>query len=157
VHHQIEAWIDETIVAHSHLKQSCACFERKFQGYYPSEFLEESYFVVVDKLPKPDFPELRALGLSNFLDTEFAGITYKNTYFITKSHENNISLHFHELVHVQQWRLLGAGAFISRYIQEIDSYGYNSAPLEIMAYGYQHKFERKETISNLLHNIAMEM
>ncbi len=154
---QIEAWIDETIAAHSHLKKSCACFERTFQGYYPFEFLEDSYFVVVDKLPKPNFPELRDLGLSDFLDAEFEGITYKNTYFITKGHERNMSLHFHELVHVQQWKLLGASAFISRYIQEMGSYGYMSAPLEIMAYDYQHKFERKETISNLLHSIAIEM
>lgn len=140
---QIESWIDQTIAAYSNKKKSCACFEKEFSGYYPAEFLEESYFVVVDKQPKPDFSELRAFGFSDFLDTEFSGITYKNTYFIVKGYENNISLHFHELIHVQQWKFLGASGFIFRYMREIASCGYDSAPLEVMAYNYQHKFEKK--------------
>ncbi|WP_249362434.1 MULTISPECIES: hypothetical protein [unclassified Pseudoalteromonas] len=44
-------------------------------------------------------------------------------------------MHFHELAHVVQWRELGAHAFIMRYINEIQTFGYNDAPLEIMAYG----------------------
>ena len=38
-----------------------------------------SYFVVVDNIPKPNFPELREAGLDDFIDLEVNGITYKNT------------------------------------------------------------------------------
>lgn len=90
--------------------------------------------MVVDNIPKPDFPELRQMGLGNFIDMPVDGITYKNTYYLNQVHANNLRLHFHELVHLVQWNLLGSEEFINRYISEIQLYGYDSAPLELMAY-----------------------
>lgn len=93
-----------------------------------------SYFVVVDNIPKPNFPELREAGLDDFIDLEVNGITYKNTYYLQPRFVGELRLHFHELVHVVQWGLLGAHTFINRYINEIQSQGYDHAPLEKMAY-----------------------
>ena len=131
---KIEQWIDATLDDFSDRKITCKVLAPHFNGFYPPEFLETGYFVVVDKIPKPDFPELRQSGLGGFIDMDVDGITYKNTYFIKKGCENNFSLHFHELVHVLQWRYLGASGFIERYIKEIIKHGYRDAPLEIMAY-----------------------
>jgi hypothetical protein len=74
------------------------------------------------------------MGLGDFFDMPINGITYKKTYYIHPDIEYNLKIHFHELVHVVQRNLLGAKRFISRYINELQRYGYESAPLEKMAY-----------------------
>ncbi len=60
------------------------------------------------------------------------------------SQAGSLDLHFHELVHVLQWQYLGAKAFISRYINEVQTLGYEAAPLEKMAYSLGDYFARKE-------------
>lgn len=140
---QIEQWIDETLESHSDDKVSCEVLIPYFNGFYPQEFLKNSFYVVVDEVPKPNFPELRQAGLGGFIEMDLDGITYKNTYFIRKGHEKNLALHFHELVHVLQWQLLGASGFIGRYIQEIQEHGYQDAPLEKMAYALDGHFSAK--------------
>lgn len=130
----IEAWIDSINTKYESQRKSCALFSAQFSGFYSKELLEESYFVVVEDIPKPNFPELRDAGLGNFIDMEANGITYKNTYYVHPRCAGELRLHFHELVHVVQWSLLGAPSFINRYISEIQNFGYDGAPLEKMAY-----------------------
>lgn len=142
---KINDWIDKTLDDNLNERVSCKCFSSQFKGFYLPEFLEKSYFVVVNKVPKPNFPELRQARLGGFIDTDFDGITYKNTCFIKKGQENNLALHFHELVHVLQWKNLGALAFINRYIEELLKFGYEGAPLEKMAYALEDHFTKKNT------------
>ncbi len=137
---QIEQWIDQTNTAFIEQRICCDCFTQNFKGFYSASFLQNSFFVVVDKIPKPDFPELRHMGLGGFVDIPLTGITYKNTYYILPNAISNKRLHFHELVHVAQWEKLGADKFIERYIREILSYGYDQSPLEIMAYSLAKHF-----------------
>ena len=99
---KIEQWIDQTLINYSNKIVSCECLSPYFVGFYSSEFLSRSYFVIVEEIPKPDFPEIRQAGLGDFIDRDFEGITYKNTYFIKKGNETSLTLHFHELVHVLQ-------------------------------------------------------
>ena len=139
---RIEEWIDLTNESFSGQRQSCALFAHNFAGFYSEEFLSNSYFVIVDSIPKPDFPELRQAGLGDFLDMEVQGITYKNTYYIVPSVAQNLRLHFHELVHVAQWKTLGAIGFLQRYISEVQSVGYNEAPLEKLAYAFDYHFSQ---------------
>jgi hypothetical protein len=141
---KIEKWIDQVLADYSDNALPCSVFSKAFTGFYFPEALENSFFVIVDKIPKPDFPELHEAGLSGFINMDVNGITYKNTYFIKRGYENNLALHFHELVHVQQWRHLGAQSFISRYIQELYEYGYDDAPLEKMAYLLESDFKTKQ-------------
>ncbi len=138
--HRLEQWIDKTNLDHKDQRISCSKFYNEFKGFYPLEFLENSYFVVVDSIPKPNFPELRQLGLGDFIDIEGNGITYKNTYYIQSYLVSALRLHFHELVHVAQWDHLGAIPFIERYITEIQTLGYDESPLEKMAYGLDDHF-----------------
>jgi hypothetical protein len=137
---RIEGWIDETNREYQSQRHSCSTLEAAFSGFYPTQFLRDSYFVVVEHIPKPNFPELRQMGLGDFIDMPVNGITYKNTYYVSKKQANSLRLHFHELVHVVQWSLLGAEDFISRYINELQKYGYESAPLEQMAYFLDHHY-----------------
>ena len=65
---------------------------------------------------------------------------YKNTYYILSHLEADLRLHFHELVHVAQWKHLGATPFMQRYMHEIQTFGYNEAPLEEMAYSSDTHF-----------------
>lgn len=154
---QIEHWIDQTLNDYSNRAVSCDQLSTQLAGFYPSDFLSKSYFVVIDQIPKPDFPELRKAGLGDFLDMEMAGITYKNTYFIKTGHENNFELHFHELVHVLQWQYLGAQGFISRYIEEMQKYGYRDAPLEKMAYDLGDHFSKNGEPMNIQSYVQQEI
>ncbi|MGZ5056335.1 MAG: hypothetical protein ACXWAT_15530 [Methylobacter sp.] len=147
--HKINSWIDQALNHYSEQIVSCERFCPQFNGFYPSEFLANSYFVIIDQLPKPDFPELRQAGFGGFIDMELEGITYKNTYFIKKGYESDVALHFHELVHVLQWQNLGALPFIQRYMEEILRFGYRNAPLEEMAYDLQSHFSMKRQPLNV--------
>lgn len=131
---KIEDWIDTTNDNFAKNRKSCIKFKDEFAGFYTPEFLDSSYFVVVESIPKPNFPELRQLGFGDFLDMEVQGITYKNTYYIVSKVANDLRLHFYELVHVAQWNQLGAAGFLERYMSEVQNVGYDSAPLEKMAY-----------------------
>ncbi|GLQ33311.1 hypothetical protein [Litoribrevibacter albus] len=141
---KIDLWINQVLSEYSEEAISCRVLEKAFQGFYSPETLDNSYFVVTDEIPKPNFPEFHEKGLSGFLEKDLEGITYKNLYFIKKGYENDLSLHFHELVHVQQWKFLGDHGFINRYIQELRTYEYDEAPLEKMAYTLQEYFEAEE-------------
>jgi hypothetical protein len=137
---EIEAWIDQT---NANFKDQRICFAKfveKFEGFYSLEFLQRAYYVVVSTIPKPDFPELREMNLGDFIDMDVQGITYKNTYYILPHSVNDLSLHFHELVHVAQCSELGAIPFMQRYINEIQIHGYDEAPLEKMAYELEARY-----------------
>lgn len=142
---KIEGWIDFTLSKHMHSRVSCDALAANFSGFYSREFLARSYYVLTDELPKPDFPELYAAGLGDFLEMDADGITYKDTYFIKPNLVDQLDLHFHELVHVAQWQYLGAPAFIERYIREYKLFGYETSPLEEMAYSLQRYYCAKSS------------
>ena len=141
----LKSWIDDVNKSHEPARRSCSIFQECFKGFYTPKFLNSSYFVVVDRLPKPDSPTIRDAGLGDFIDMDFNGITYIDTYYVLPRVAQELSLHFHELVHVLQWRKLTAEIFINRYIDEYKRFGYRKAPLEEMAYGLEERFSKDET------------
>ena len=145
----IEKWIDQTLMNYSNQMKSCECLTERLHGYYSEEFLSKCNYVVLDKVPIIDTQELRQAGLGKFIDMEFNGITYKNVYFIKKGFENDLAMHFHELVHVLQWQYLGTKEFIARYINELQQHGYEEAPLEIMAYSLEKDFRNNSQRINI--------
>ena len=140
---EIEAWINQVNSSHKAVRMSCSVFEEYFNGFYSPNFLKRAFFVVVDEIPKPDFPELREVGLGDFIDMNVGGITYNDTYYIKREAADELRLHFHELVHVLQWRELGLHGFITRYIREIQHFKYDNAPLEKMAYALDEHYQSK--------------
>jgi hypothetical protein len=81
-----------------------------------------------------------------------AGITYRDTFFISRSDETE-SLHFHELVHVVQWERLGVDDFLLAYGVGIIQSGYRNSPLEEMAYSLEEDFDRARLPADLVQRI----
>jgi hypothetical protein len=124
-----------------------------------SEWLQLSRFfdmstlstVSVAILPELENPRvvslLRRLGMRDTLDfSTAAGVTYGDIILISQSHEGDvpsISLLFHEMVHVVQYRVLGVRGFIERYVRgwAENGYAYLTIPLERDAYALQRRYD----------------
>lgn len=130
----ISEWVRLTNQQFQDRRQPCADFKEPFSGYFPEAFLAQSYYVVVPQMPVPAYQFLEQHGLTDLFDRNLAGLTLDNTYYLLPSVKNNLRIHFHELVHVAQWQKLGIEGFVTRYLQEIQRHGYESMPLERMAY-----------------------
>ena len=110
--------------------------------YFGDEVLQTTKFVVVSRVP---VPPLSAMGLSGFAAIErgnFDGITYLGTYFLKSSAARTEAVHFHELIHVIQWRLLGPERFLASYADGFERFGYRNSPLERMAYEAESLFRK---------------
>jgi hypothetical protein len=99
--------------------------------------------VFVSRVPVPPLSAIGFNRFSGFEQMDAAGITYFNTYFVRAAHAHDESLHFHELVHVIQWRQLGPEKFLTVYADGLERFGYRHSPLEAMAYDFQDRFERE--------------
>ncbi|HBH02594.1 MAG TPA: hypothetical protein DDZ42_11855 [Candidatus Rokubacteria bacterium] len=86
---------------------------------------------LVDALPLPEDPELRAAALqTGLLGPGMVGLTLDRSVFICRGHETKRLLS-HELRHVHQYEQAGSIAgFLPEYLQQIVAFGYAAAPLE---------------------------
>ncbi|MCK9530586.1 MAG: hypothetical protein M0R77_08510 [Gammaproteobacteria bacterium] len=113
--------------------------------YFGREVVDETAFQVVPLLPAPPGPILP----SGLADTEWSimdGITLGATMYYVREHRSaDPTLHFHELVHIVQYRLLGIEKFLDIYVQEHTSRGYRANRLEQMAYSAEAAFNRGKT------------
>jgi hypothetical protein len=93
---------------------------------------------VVDQIPQPDHPELRAIGIrTGLLGPHIGGITFGHAIFIRQGEVCN-RLVSHELRHVYQYEAKGSiAAFLATYLEKIVTVGYDHAPLEIDARLYE--------------------
>jgi hypothetical protein len=141
----VRDWIVQTLATHAPRAKSVAAFDfHRLRSYFNSELLARAKVVSVDKCP---MPPLSAIGLSQFADFESmnaSGITYLDTYFVLRHEAERESLHFHELVHVIQWQLLGAERFLALYADGLEQHGYRNSPLEVMAYAHESRFNSNE-------------
>ena len=100
------------------------------------------------------------MGLARFADFErgdFDGITYIDTIFLKPTQSNNENMHFHELVHVIQWRLLGPDRFLFSYANDLECFGYRQSPLEAMAYDAETAFASSTAIFNAEKMVAEKL
>jgi hypothetical protein len=118
-------WIRTTLAASASMAETIA--SRGFSRlplYFTEETLATTKVVLVEPLP---MPPLSSMGLTRFADFErgdFDGITYIDTIFLKPTHSNNENMHFHELIHVIQWRLLGPDHFLFAYANGLECFGY---------------------------------
>jgi len=140
----IVGWIKKTLVEHAAAARPVASFGfNRLPDYYVAQLLASSKAVVVSRVP---MPPLSAMGLDRFRDFEqmnAGGMTFFDTYFVRADHARDESLHFHELVHVIQWRLLGLERFLACYADGLERFGYRRSPLEVMAFRLQGRFQRE--------------
>ena len=89
---------------------------------------------VVDSLPLPDDPELRAVAVeTGLLGPGMIGVTFGYGIYVCEGHVDN-RLISHECRHVFQYEEAGSIAvFLQIYLQQIVTFGYHDAPFEIDA------------------------
>src|ERR1035441_8169088 len=137
--------IQQTLDAHAHERRAVSSFNfPRLPRYFSERLLNTASVVPTDRLP---VPPLTALGLREFADFEnqpISGVTYMDTYFLQRAAATDESLHFHELVHVIQWQVLGPKDFLSMYAAGLAEHGYRNCALESMAYDHQRRFDAGE-------------
>lgn len=140
----IAGWIKMTLAHHAAAARPIASFGfGRLPLYYGETILTSAKVVVVPKVP---VPPLSTMALSRFSELEemnAGGITYLDTYFVRADHSHSESLHFHELVHVIQWGMLGPERFLALYADGMERCGYRNSPLEVMAYDLQARFDQE--------------
>ncbi len=139
----VKAWIEQTLAGHvSRARTISSCGFGRLPHFYTAKLLASAKVVEVERVP---VPPLIAMGLpefAEFVNGDYAGITYKDTYFLRAEAARDESIHFHELVHVVQWQHLGVDGFLMAYTQGLAQFGYRESPLEQMAYGLQAYFDQ---------------
>lgn len=134
-------WIRDTLDANTLQKQSVESFGfQRLPQYFRRSPLHTTNVVVTDAPPVPPFA---AWGLSEFawIEPGPRAVTYQDTYFLETSAAGSESIHFHELVHAVQWRVLGPEDFLLLYVAGLAEQGCENSSLEAMAYEHQARFE----------------
>lgn len=139
---KVKSWIDNLLRLHS--SQAKRVIDLNFPRlpqYFSQKILEAAKVVYIDS--PPQIP-LSSMGLTQFNDFEkmrVDGITYYDTFFVRPSLNGVEHLHFHELIHVIQWKYLGPDRFLLFYGLELLKNNYANSQLEIMAYQLQSRFQ----------------
>ena len=138
----ISKWIQATLDAHAGSARPVASFQfPRLPRYFSEQLLSTTSVVLADRLP---IPPLSGWGLSEFASFEqqsMDAITYLDMYFVKPSAATDESVHFHELVHVIQWQVLGPKNFLLLYAAGLAERGYMECPLEAMAFAHQRRFD----------------
>lgn len=153
----INQWVRLTNRQFDDLKRPCTEFTEQFEGYYSSEFLAQSYYVVVMQMPVPAYQFLEDHGLTSLFNRDVAGLTLGDTYYLLPSVAKNLQVHFHELVHVAQWQRLGGEGFVTRYLQELKGVGYENMPLERMAYDLDAQYVAGGPATDVLNVVERQL
>jgi hypothetical protein len=143
VYPHVIGWIRQTLGAYEKRTRTVGSMGfSRLPLYFSGELLQMAKVVAVERVP---VPPLSAIGLSQFAEFErgdYDGITYLDTFFLKQSRAADEELHFHELIHVVQWRLLGPERFLAAYAAGLETAGYRNSPLECMAYDAQSVFSQ---------------
>src|SRR3974390_1238326 len=137
----IAGWLRSTLTVHSSAARSVAsCGFPRLPLYFSVETLALANVVLVDRLP---IPPLSSWGLVRVVDLERsdpAAIAYLDPFFLKRHKSKNEAIHFHELIHVIQWRVLGPENFLRSYADGLERFGYGENPLEVLAYDGEKRF-----------------
>jgi hypothetical protein len=152
------AWIRNTLAASAPAAHTIAShgFSR-LPLYFTEKTLATTKVVLVDPLPMPPLSSMGLARFADFVRGNFDGITYMDTIFVKPTQSNNENVHFHELVHVIQWRLLGPDRFLLSYANGLECFGYRQSPLEAMAYDAEAAFASSTAIFNVEEMVAEKL
>lgn len=151
---QVEQWID-TLHAR-HLRESTRVSDAglpRLAASFPTALLGATRVASVATIP---FPPVSAYGLPEFqamADMPMAGITFRDMYFVHPSYSSE-GVHFHEMIHVVQWKTLGVRPFLLTYALGILQNGYEQSPLEAIAFESQARFEEGNAMSLVAEHVA---
>ena len=146
-----ECWVREQRARHRpEARPLHAQTQAALAPFFDADVLRDVRFRSVPIIENPDFYDaLIAAGQPVPMDfTSARGITYDDTVLLSAGDGTlpgpPSGLLFHELVHVVQYRLLGIGGFVRRYLTGWAAAGfvYEAIPLEREAFDLQHRFEQ---------------
>lgn len=140
------SWVDGVLDAHR--EQARPVMDLSFPrlpGHYATEILQSTSVVVLEQCPSIPLSEFGLRPDDMPPADQVAGFALRDIYFVTPRSEHHESTHFHELVHVVQWRLLGDECFFHLYGAGLIAEGYRSSPLERIAYDLQSRFDEIDT------------
>ncbi len=141
---EMRRWVEQTVATHRTEARSVASYGFPRLGqFYRGEMLALAKVVALPRVPVPPLTNLGIPGFAEFERLDSLGITYLDTYFVQTDSSRHEWLHFHELVHVIQWQLLGPNRFLMAYAVGHLLFGYNKNPLEMMAYDLQGRFQKQ--------------
>ena len=100
---------------------------------------EKIRVVVVDRIPLPDEPELKAAALKVGLSPASAlGMTVGYTVVVVRGYEDNVRLLSHEFRHVAQYEACGGIApFLAMHLADLAAFGYEDSPFEVDARAHE--------------------
>jgi hypothetical protein len=95
--------------------------------------------VVVDRIPLPDEPALKAAALQVGLSSEgMAGMTLGYAVMVRRGYEDNVRLLSHEFRHVAQYEASGGiRPFLGIHLADLAAFGYEDSPFEVDARAHE--------------------
>jgi hypothetical protein len=155
---KLRAWIQKTLEFYEkNAKPVASMHFVRLPLYFDPSLLETAKFIAIDRLPMPPLSEMGLSRFAIFEQGDFNGITYLDRYFIKQTVVLEEAIHFHELIHVIQWRLLGPEDFLAAYANGLDEFGYENSPLEKMAYDAEAAFKRSFPIFDAEKYVAEQL
>jgi hypothetical protein len=146
----IRQWIDEFVNDHAEGARTVSTLGfARLSACFPRELLERTKVVIVPRVPFPPVDRLGLPELAPVQEMSFAGITFKDTFFLQQGQASE-SLHFHEMVHVVQWERLGVDNFLLAYGVGLIQCGYRQSSLEDLAYSLQRNFDSGRPLQDLV-------
>jgi len=145
-----EAWIEDLLAAHR--ADSVRVIDTEFgrlRDYFPASLLEAARVATVEELPVLPVAHYGVPEFEAMANMPAAAITFGNMFFL-RDGDSSEGIHFHELVHVVQWRVLGVRDFLLTYAAGLLQHGYADSPLEAIAFELQGRFDHREPIENIL-------
>ncbi len=151
VHH----WIESQRAEHLPGARPLTDRERVVLGaHFAEETLAQARVTRVARVPSPPFfvgilKPLEFIGKRvHFNFSAAAGITFGDCVLVVDP-EVPIRLLFHEMVHVEQYRILGMKEFARAYVQGIvdSDFIYDKIPLEAVAFEMTARFAAEEAVN----------
>jgi hypothetical protein len=95
--------------------------------------------VVVDRIPLPEEPALKAAALQVGLSAaSAAGMTIGYTVVVRRGYEGSTRLLSHEFRHVAQYEAAGGiRPFLAKHLADLAAYGYEDSPFEVDARAHE--------------------
>jgi hypothetical protein len=154
----VQNWIVRTLAEHEAQMEPIAAaqFER-LKGYYPDTLLQRVQRVIVDRCPVPPLASTGIAQLSEIETWDIKGIPWQNTIFIRRDLKDWDAVHFHELLHIIQWELLGTERYLTAWAIGTVTRGYRDNPLEEMAFRHQSRFETEEKPYDIVREVTAEI
>ena len=141
----------------AHMEPVAAAQFERIERYYPQDLLHRVKRVIVDRCPVPPLANTGIAKLAEIENWDIKGIPWDNTIFIRRDLKDWDAVHFHELLHVVQWKQLGIERYLTAWAVGTFTVGYRDNPLEEMAFRHQSRFESEEKSYDVVREVTEEI